>query len=594
MKEIMRKSTVIVAVLFLSVCSLYAGAGRELSRGHKWIRDHEFQVMAVVEKPDRIHLYQQFGFTSLLVTNLSREGYPEKMAGFAVENELPWQWFYRWHVKDGKGFVEDLKKLKTQYPGLTGISVGDETNDQYFGDLAELIREARKIDPDILLYHALLGLDVPKFAKDLDLYRQYIQKAAKVMDVDVLMFDQYPFRRKGTARTFYQNLGVFREQALLAGKPYWNWLQAFGWASGPFDEPSESQLALQAYVSLVYGYKGLVYWTFSSDYHPYSRSLVDSEGKLTPVGEAVRNLIPDVKRIGNVLKSKRSTGVYYVEPLADIDGEHATVPKGITRFSENSSRLIQSAKVFDASHGFLIGEFSDEEGISYVMLVNTKHGYQKTSDQTTSSISLRFKKDVKSVEAFDCESGKYKPVDLQNKTLRCVELRGGTGRLYRIGNGVKRAGRVYDYTDSSQDMTNGDWKLSKCGSYFDTVFRSKLSSNNLNITHVHANGSAPKHARRGAYVWQAPAGEVITSVSFDYSSHGMCSVIYISENAADTFDKFKRKWKGAGTHGGQILRFAKAEGVKRIGLGFDGRLGTTYKGYYSQFARIKIETAPEP
>lgn len=152
-------------------------------------------------------------------------------------------------------------------------------------------------------------------------------------------------------------------------------------------------------------------------------------------------------------------------------------------------------------------------------------------------------------------------------------------------------GATFDYTSSGMDMTNGDWGLETYGSYFNAVYSSTLSESNLNFTHVHANGN---NGRFGAYVWEAAAGEVITSINFDYSSYGMYSVIFTSDNMTDSFENFTREWYGGGTHGGQALTFTEADGIKRIGLGFDGRLGTTYNGYYSQFAQVQVETVPEP
>ena len=125
--------------------------------------------MAIVETPKQIQHYSQFNFTSLMVTNLSRKNYPKELLGYAKEQKLGYHWFYRWKPKHKNKFLEDFKKIKTEYPGLLGISVGDETNEKYFKELGYLIKEAKKIDSNILYYHALFGLDLPAFAKDLKL-----------------------------------------------------------------------------------------------------------------------------------------------------------------------------------------------------------------------------------------------------------------------------------------------------------------------------------------------------------------------------------------------------------------------------------------
>lgn len=429
----MRRITVATLLVFLTSGFLIAETQPEATRGHKWIESHEFQIMAVVEGPNNLDKYKQFGFTSLMVTNLAADGYPQKLAGFAVKNKLAWQWFYRWKPKHGMRFIDELKRYKADYSGLIGVSVGDECDDKYFKDLGTLIKEARKFAPDLLYYHALLGLDVPKYANDLNLYRAYIQKAAKVMDVDVLMYDQYPFRRKGTAKTFFTNLGVFREQAKLAGKPYWNWLQAFGWSKGPFDEPSESQLALQAYASLAYGYKGLAYWTFSSNYQPYSRSLIGPDGMLTPTGKSLRNLVPNIKKLGNALKGFRSTGIYYIAPKVDVRGGRIVrIPKGVKCLNDSLKPFISSAEVSDAEYGFLVGMFTDDKGNQYMMLVNANHGYKKTSAETAAAISVQLGENVDSIAKFDCKSGQFRQLKLSDKKLNHVVIGGGLGNLYQI------------------------------------------------------------------------------------------------------------------------------------------------------------------
>ncbi len=418
----------LINLLFLSACTAKTTLP-QITPEHKWIRDHEFQIMAVVEEPSQIEHYKKFGFTSLMVTNLHRDGFPEKMAGYAVKNDLPWHWFYQWRPGTPTStFIESLKNYKEQYPGLIAVVVGDENDEKVFDELGEVIREARKAVPDLLYYHALYGFDLPKYAHDHALYREYLQKAANVANVDVVHFNQYPFRRQGTAEEFFKNLDIVREEALKANKPYWNWLQAFGWTKGPFDEPSESQAALQAYASLAYGYKGLSYWTYSSNYEPYSRTLIDAEGNITSVGKIVQKLVPDIKLVGNILKNLESTGIYYTS--SNTSEKH--IPDGVKYLTPNSSVLIQSATVSDAKYGFLIGMFSDDKGNPYILLVNTNHGYGKTSKETLSTISLEFKDTVKSVALFDCEKGQFRPTKLIQNKLNPFELEGGKGYLYRI------------------------------------------------------------------------------------------------------------------------------------------------------------------
>jgi hypothetical protein len=422
------------------ICLLSGSVGYgktgEMNRGRKWVRSHPFQICAIAEGPVDIQQYKAFKFSSYMATNLANAEYPEKMFGAAAKAGLGWHWFYRWNSElPEKEFIPKLKEFVTKYPGILGVNVGDETNPKEYPAIAKRIGQVKELVPDAIVYHASLGLALKAYHDDHQLYRDYLDQAIEILKIDVLMYNLYPFNHNSTDEDFYINAAIVREKALSAGIPYWTWLQGFGWLNkgSLAQEPSESELRFQAFVSLAYGYSGMAYWTYAGTYEPYTNAILNAHGKPSPIGVALQGAIEEIKNVGQVTKNLTSTGIFFCPSKNYQEGKWVSpLPNGTRPWKPQTGYPMDTINVTDGQKGFVVGLFSDDEGRKYFMVVNGNHGAGKTSVQTAGAVTIRFSDSISKIERLNRYTGKFEMMHLCDHTLNQYTLPGGTGDLFRF------------------------------------------------------------------------------------------------------------------------------------------------------------------
>lgn len=325
--------------------------------------------------------------------------------------------------------------LRHKISGNSGCECGDENDLKEYPAIAKRIAQVKELIPDAIVYHASLGLALKVYHDDHQLYRDYLDQAIKVLKVDVLMYNLYPFNHNSTDEDFYINATIVREKALEAGIPYWTWLQGFGWLNqgSLAQEPSESELRLQAFVSLAYGYSGFAYWTYAGTYKPYTNAILNADGKLSPIGIALKGAIKEIKNVGEVTKNLTSTGIFFC-PSHTYHNEKwiSHLPSGTIEWKPQKGYPIGQIKVTDGQKGFVIGLFCDDESRKYFMIVNANHGAGKNAAQTAGAVTVKFDDSVKRIEVLNRQSGQFEIIYLKRNVLNQYVLPGGTGDLFRF------------------------------------------------------------------------------------------------------------------------------------------------------------------
>ena len=418
---------------------------KQVSRGLKWIHEHPFQIGAFVE--GGIRHYRDIGFNTIVnYYSLKRRKLSQGLMSFASRHEIPWFTFYRWNMKSNdeefiKLFVDDRKK----YSGNIGVLIGDENKDSDFARLAPLLDKARKISPDLLVSHCARGVDLDANYIKPGKYQAYINKLVTVLKPDMVNFNMYPFyiqkNNHGLAASYFRNLEIVTSRARKAGIPCFNWLQGFAFQETkkwPHHAPSESELRMQAFTSLAYGMKGFFYWTYSSHYSPYGKTILDKKGNLSNIGKNLKTIIPELKIIGTVTKQLNDKGAYYVasQHLDKKSGKlKKHIPWQVKLLSKPRMPIIQKASVSNAVWGFLIGDFTDNNSKQYIMVVNCNFAYKKNATDTAGKINIQFVKKVKSLDRLNRKTGKFERIYLdKNNSLNDYILPGGTGDLFKINH----------------------------------------------------------------------------------------------------------------------------------------------------------------
>ena len=146
-------------------------------------------------------------------------------------------------------------------------------------------------------------------------------------------------------------MDTIRQKSLETGVPFWNVIQSN--AHFFYAEPYDAMMALQVYSALAYGSKGIGYFTYYTS--PYSNSRlapIDRFGYRTNTWEIIRNLNLQIHALYPVYCRLKSVNVCHTDDF----------PRG-----NPPSKFV---KILNSNAPLLIGEFEDNDGKPYVMVVN--------------------------------------------------------------------------------------------------------------------------------------------------------------------------------------------------------------------------------
>lgn len=404
----------------------------EPGKGFRYIRTHPFTAYGEVEWASDSNKYQQSGLNSIMPYNTkAQESWTRDIFKMAADQSLSAHYFTRvseWTPQELAKFVESSMQA---YPNITGWCIGDEDWSDKFSQVKQLHDAIRPFAKDAIVYSVLQGMNFGSCPTS-GSYVEYVKLAVKEIDPDIVIYDLYPFYNGGTCTRFFENMAIIREISQDANKPYWSWMQSHGMTTIT-NEPSESQMRLQAFASLTYGFTGLGFWTYSSTYNPYTNAMLDSNGNKTEMYETVANMMPEILNIGNRLRFLKSTDVYYIVSPYRHEGKMIyNQPKGTKKWSATKSYPIVDMNVTESLNGFLIGFFTDDNSELYFMLTNCQHAADKTALESSNKITIKFDETVKQIEKINRKTGKIEIIELSDHRLLDYELPGGTGDLFKF------------------------------------------------------------------------------------------------------------------------------------------------------------------
>jgi hypothetical protein len=196
-----------------------------------------------------------------------------------------------------------------------------------------------------------------------DDYETYLRQFVETVHPPFISYDDYALVEGEMRDVFYTNLELVRRVSLEAKIPFWNCILTT--AHYNYMEASDTTFNLQVYSTLAYGGRGIEYYTyFTGAGGNHHLGPIDQFGNRTPTWDMLRRINYQIHALAPTLIRLHSTGVYHW-PDAPLDGHPLS-----------ESRLVQNIQVAAPSlrhppePRFLLGEFEDPQGHSYLMLVN--------------------------------------------------------------------------------------------------------------------------------------------------------------------------------------------------------------------------------
>lgn len=247
--------------------------------------------------------------------------------------------------------VDALAARIRNHPAAFGVNLRDEPSVEQMPILGRLAAALLKAMPSKLPYVNLFPNYANRQQLGADSYEAYLRAYLKHVPLPYLSWDNYSLTAGEMHPRFYDNLEAARKVTLEARVPFWNCVLST--ALFRHMEPTDATLSLQAYSTLAYGGRGLQYFTwFSADVGNFRLAPIDHYGNRTATYDAIRRVNNQLHALLPTFLKLRSTGVYHW-PVSTAAG----------------TPLLKEIKT---SAQLLVGEFVDEAGRPYVLLVN-KH-----------------------------------------------------------------------------------------------------------------------------------------------------------------------------------------------------------------------------
>ena len=268
----------------------------------------------------------------------------------------------------------------------------------------------------------------------------YLDDHISQLQPHIMMYSLYPFNVGGGTANPYRGAGVVSAKAKAAGLPAWAFMQSFGnVAVGPVKRiPSESDIRMEVFLHLNYGFKGISYFT----YEPVlgGDAMVDASGVPQPLYYDIQALNTEAFNLGERLKTLNHRNTRFVAGETagspNPNPAHVSPWTGNTVFGNDDYHMthvgVDVSKPGNEGAGKdgLIGTFRDDNGNPYIMLNNMHHGEFLTAAQTELDFVMDFDWSVRELIRINRQTGQEEVIPLVNNRLK-VRLPGGTGDLFR-------------------------------------------------------------------------------------------------------------------------------------------------------------------
>jgi hypothetical protein len=259
--------------------------------------------------------------------------------------------------------IESLARDAGRSPAVIGFMLRDEPHARAMPSLALVARLIQEYMPGKWPYVNLFPVRVSAERMGVPTYDEYVRLLVDKIRQPFLSYDNYSLVKGEMLESFFTNLEVVRRLSVQTGVPLWNCVLSN--AHFNYMENTDATYHLQAYATMAHGGRGMQYFSyFTWSNGNYRLGPIDQFGNKTPSWDMLRRVNNQIHALAPTLKHLKSTGVYH---YPDVPPECRPLSESkLVASIEMSQRLI----VPPVQGRFLVGEFVDETGRPYLMLVN--------------------------------------------------------------------------------------------------------------------------------------------------------------------------------------------------------------------------------
>lgn len=309
---------------------------------------------------------------------------------------------------DARRLVRQLVDDYSRFPAFAGFDVYDEPPEAKFPTTAAVTALVRELAPKLLPYSNL----VPGNGAG---YAARVQRFIDIVNPPVLSFDRYPILAGPGGvidNNYFDNWAIIRRAGLRAGIPTWVYVQSVKFTRREI--PTEEQLRWQVNISLAYGAKGILYFTYwtpdPARGESFESAILLRDGRRTHLYDAARTLNQQwLTPVGRELK-----------PLVSVSVTHANedpLPPGTEPFTPDEYvTAVEGGAV-------VLGRFraATDDGTRWLLVVNR-------SDRDETSVRLTFGEATTATGRFHAGPMGYQPAG----GPAFVQLAAGGAALFRL------------------------------------------------------------------------------------------------------------------------------------------------------------------
>jgi hypothetical protein len=368
---------------------------QSIESGLQSVADCNFTVAGFV-RPEDLPVCEKLGLAAIVAP--SEEGKP---------------WFREWRELSDEDIDRTIKSMVEKAghsKAVIGYTIMDEPGAPAFAKLAKAVAAVKKHAPGKLahinLYPNYATIGAPDTSQlGTATYPEYLERFVTQVKPQFLCYDNYmveysdDLQDAGKAALYYANLLEVRRVAQKYHLPFWN-VVCCNQIRRQTTIPSPANLAFQAYTTLAAGGRGITWFKYHQGGYAYAP--MDNLGQKTEIWHYLQAVNQQVRTLGPLLNRLKSTGVFFTPPPPQ---ESLPLLPG---------RIIRQVQSKASPRGFtkaqpplMVGEFTDQHGTDYVMLVNL-------SLERSTNIKLETVKPYTTKRVFSTVDGRLLPLDEPN------------------------------------------------------------------------------------------------------------------------------------------------------------------------------------
>ncbi len=283
----------------------------------------------------------------------------------------------------------DVQRM-VQHEAFLYYMVGDEPNRDKLPQFVRTQRQLRTLCADIPFYVNLAPCYDSQTLQWLgfDSYEDYVRICCDSLDFPILSFDYYPVVQSRMFFTrirpsWYDNLRTVRKISNEHAVPFWGFVLSTPHAIYP--QPTIQHLRLQVYTNLLFGAKGIQYFTYwtppKEPKYDYYNGPISRDGMRTETYTLVQRMNKELQQVAPLFMQGDVQQVgLYTDVVTDTSQE------------KNISHLLKKIKLSD--NDALVSYLTISEG-DYLLVQNNKLNDELQVKITQENVFLRVTKRLK-------------------------------------------------------------------------------------------------------------------------------------------------------------------------------------------------------